>query len=254
MNKYFLKNKYNLKIIEAWFCEDYKKIDEDYDILYLYGYREKVHGAKNNIQNTLILDITTDEDMIFSAIKKNVKYEINRCIKENILFKIYTSEDIKNDNLILDRFVKKYNTMYEQKGLPTRLNLNVVNEYIGQGNFIITSASSDDNDLCYHAYLTSSDSTRLLYSCSTFRSENQDEKNLVARANKFLHWEDIKYFKNSKILKYDFGGITSFDNPNGIDKFKMAFGGEKVKYYNVSYSKSFKGKLYLLIRRFYKGK
>ena len=42
---------------------------------------------------------------------------------------------------------------------------------------------------------------------------------------------------------YDWGGLSSFDNPNGIDTFKMSFGGEKVIYYDETVIKSFKYKL-----------
>ena len=35
------------------------------------------------------------------------------------------------------------------------------------------------------------------------------------------------------MLRYDWGGISDFDNPNGIDEFKLKFGGDKITYYNV---------------------
>ena len=251
MNKFFLKNRYNLKIIEYWFCDDYKNLDDDCDIQYIYGYKTKVSKATNHLQKTLILDLLQDEDTIFENIRKNVKYEINRCIKENILFKIYTSEDLRKNSSIVSEFEKVYNMMYTQKGMSTRLNLDIVNEYIDKNSFILTAASNGTN-LCYHAYITDSTIVRLLYSCSTFRDENQEEKNLVARANKFLHWEDLKYFKSIGVSNYDFGGVTSFDNPNGIDKFKMAFGGSNIEYYNITISKTLKGKLYLLARKLLK--
>ncbi len=70
---------------------------------------------------------------------------------------------------------------------------------------------------------------RLLHSASCFREESADQS-LIGRANKRLHWEDIKYFKQKGLLRYDWGGISDFENPNGIDEFKLKFGGEKITY------------------------
>jgi len=52
----------------------------------------------------------------------------------------------------------------------------------------------------------------------------------VGMANKRLHWADIVHFKNFGLTTYDWGGISDFDNPNGIDNFKMKFGGNKIEY------------------------
>ena len=55
----------------------------------------------------------------------------------------------------------------------------------------------------------------------------------MARANKRLHWEDMKLFKERGVSLYDWGGISDPDHPNGIDAFKMKFGGKPLTYYNV---------------------
>lgn len=49
-------------------------------------------------------------------------------------------------------------------------------------------------------------------------------RNAIGRANKYLHWHDWLLLKNIGVIEYDWGGIASYDNPNGIDKFKMSFG------------------------------
>ena len=40
-------------------------------------------------------------------------------------------------------------------------------------------------------------------------------------------------------------GISSKDQPNGIDKFKMSFGGEVVQLKNCIFANSIKGKFYV---------
>ena len=74
-------------------------------------------------------------------------------------------------------------------------------------------------------------------------------RNAIGRANKYLHWNDWLLLKKMGIVEYDWGGIASYDNPNGIDKFKMSFGGEYRKYYNISSTCSLRAKLYHKLRK-----
>jgi len=73
----------------------------------------------------------------------------------------------------------------------------------------------------------------LLYSATTVNSKVS--KSEIGRANRFLHYEDIKYFKELGYRFYDLGGIakdTQDDKLQGINKFKEGFGGELVRQYN----------------------
>ncbi|MBQ2936393.1 MAG: hypothetical protein IJD96_09185, partial [Lachnospiraceae bacterium] len=73
--------------------------------------------------------------------------------------------------------------------------------------------------------------------------EESADQSMIGRANKRLHWEDMKYFKEKGLVRYDWGGISDFENPNGIDEFKLKFGGDKITYYNVFTGNSLLGKL-----------
>ena len=242
-------NKYNLKIADGWFVDDVADIKEKYDILLLLGYKKPIKSCKNTKQYSLVLKLNKDEQELFSDIKKNVKYEINRCSKENISFEVYKSIDLVDNNEVLKDFERQYNELYKSKNMNVRLSMTEIKAYIDNNAFILTAAKFNDVSLCYHAYVCDKKSTRLLYSCSTFRNNDQEMKNLIARANKFLHWQDIKMFKNEGLINYDFGGISSFENPNGIDKFKMAFGGESIEYYNIKCVNTFKAKIYSAVRK-----
>jgi len=242
-------NRFNINFSDIWFCDDFNNISGNYDIINLKGYKTKIKGGKNILQYSLLLDLTKEEDVLFENIRKNVKYEINRCYKENVTISIYTSEELKINNDETLNFEKMYNQMYMEKNMNTRLALNMIKKYIEADCFTLTKAISENGKtLAYHAYVSDEKTTRLLYSCSNFRSDTKEEKNLIARANKFLHWEDIKYFKKNDVKTYDFGGITSVEKPNGIDQFKMAFSGETTEYYNITITKTLKGKIYKLIK------
>lgn len=51
----------------------------------------------------------------------------------------------------------------------------------------------------------------------------------------------------------DWGGISSIDNPNGIDFFKKGFGGIECSYYNVIIGKTIKGKLVVWLIKLKRG-
>ncbi len=237
-----------IKINRVWFCEDIKNIHVTGDVIFVYGYKKKISKYKYSMQHSTFLDLTLSKDELFISIKKNVRYEINRSIKENVEMKIFSSEDLKKSSDELLNFEKKYNQMYIEKGIKNKLNMKTVKGYIDNNMFLLTKAIKEGRDLCYHAYVVNGEKTRLLYSCSNFRNDDKETRNLIARANKFLHWEDINFFKSHGYFFYDFGGISSFNNPNGIDKFKISFGGKRVEYYNMIYGRTFKGKLCVLLR------
>ena len=56
--------------------------------------------------------------------------------------------------------------------------------------------------------------------------------------------------KKMGIENYDWGGISSLDNPNGIDKFKMAFGGSPIFYYNVMITCSLRLKIWKKLKHY----
>lgn len=57
----------------------------------------------------------------------------------------------------------------------------------------------------------------------------------------------MKLFAGIGIQKYDWGGISSLTEPNGIDVFKMKFGGDLTTYYNVITGQTPLGKLAMLV-------
>jgi lipid II:glycine glycyltransferase (peptidoglycan interpeptide bridge formation enzyme) len=96
------------------------------------------------------------------------------------------------------------------------------------------------------AFLVDGERAVQMYSTSTrFEDNSKDNTNAVGRMNRLLTWECIKYFKNKEYKIYEWGGIHSSENPNGIDKFKMEFGGEIKKFYNYTIPKSLKGAIYV---------
>jgi len=58
---------------------------------------------------------------------------------------------------------------------------------------------------------------------------------------------------DSKINVLDWGGISSIDGSNGVDKFKKEFGGRECSYYNVILGKSIIGKIVISLMKLKRG-
>lgn len=230
--------------------ESLQKIEEGYDEIVIHGNHNPIHGKNIRCekQESLITDLTEEKDNLWSKMSSTIRNEINRSNKEGIIARIYDFEQLNNNSGIIDSFVDMVENMYAEKGLQGRhISKNELYGYISNKALIISEVLYADRSLVYHSYVVDGRNCRLLHSCSEFRNTDSELKKTIGRANKFLHWEDINYFKEHNYLSYDWGGIQSYDKPNGIDTFKMAFGGKHIQYYNIYRFRSLASKLHNII-------
>ena len=216
------------------------------DILFVHGVPEKEKkGSFRGWQeyHTCMSDLTMSEEELLAAINKNVRYECRRSERDDVTVCFYQKADIEADKKLLKTFTEIYEKMYQSKGMDTKFNLTAVKKYMETDSILFSAVWHQGEMLVFHSYLYDETDTRLLHSASCFRGENSADQSMIGRANKRLQWEDMKYFKNKGLLRYDWGGISDFENPNGIDEFKMKFGGEKTTYYNVFAGNTPLGKL-----------
>lgn len=84
----------------------------------------------------------------------------------------------------------------------------------------------DGRKLASHAYSLTEGKASMIHSCSgRFEFGHNAERNRIGRANRFLHWNDMLYFKGKHFKTYDFVGL-SFDDRDkamkNITEFKRA--------------------------------
>ena len=239
-----------LRINQIWFSQDQTISDllrqkRKADIMFVHAVpKSETAGHFRGWQefHTCVNDLTLTEEELLAGINKNVRYQIRRSEKDGISVRFYEKADIENDRGLLDKFRDIYVRMYKSKGVDTDMNIAAVEKYLEQDKIVFTAVWHDDEMLLFHSYVCDNKEARLLHSASFFREEGISEPNMIGRANKKLHWEEMVYFKKKGYEKYDWGGISDFDNPNGIDEFKLKFGGEKVTYYNVFAGNTILGK------------
>jgi len=245
------------RIRECTFCGIREIGKSKADVVYLHSSDSgEMDVSKSTIlqkQYSLLTDLKCSEEDLLAKIKKNCKYEIRRSEREEAQVKFYEKQQLCRNPEIIKKFETTYNQMFGEKGLSGyKFNCALVNKAIESNSLLITSCTNvnGDNEV-FHAYLRDSDSCVLMYSASPlWGKEEKDKANEIGRMNKYLHWKDIQYFKNNGLSRYEWGGITDPNEPNGIDKFKMEFGGDVVQYNNYIIPVTLLGRVYTyLVRR-----
>ncbi len=215
MSKYLVFGR-KLKCCQVWF-ENFHAVDIG-DYVVFHGV-EKVEHKRNlvdiGMQKTLITDLSRDEQDILSDFIATVKNEIRRCERENVRSEIFTSDKILKDDLVIKEFSDIYGGMYRQKGLDRSLNIGELIAYAEKGDLIISAAYIGDSPVVFHSYIVNGENSRFLHSCSEFRSEDKNIRNLIGRENKYLHWKDMQYLKGLGVKYYDWGGYTRLTNRTG---------------------------------------
>ncbi len=220
------------------------------DLCVLHGRSHPVarRGYVNSRQDTLFTDLTLPKEQLYKFITGKTQKQILRAQLEKTAVRTYDSQAILENPGMLTAFADTYARMFRDKGLAKTLQLQSLLAYAMQDALFITIAGDAQRDYVYHSYVVDGRHARAQYSCSLFREAGQELRSYIGRANKYLHWCDLQLFKNQGYAVYDWGGISSWTAPNGIDRFKVAFGGHAGAYYNVSFPVSGRAKLCQKVR------
>lgn len=232
-----------------WFCELEDVLQYSSDATLIRTLRSKNRPKEDNsiIINpsyTVFTDLALDERELLACMRKKVRYEVNRAAKEEFQISYYEAEDIKYNKKILHDFEMAYMSFCDILGdeaVRKAYSREKIESYV-RCSCITISHIEKENCIVYHLYVHDNTSTVLLYSVSDFRDKNVDQ-NLSGRANKLLHYRDMLYFKEKGLESYDWGNISSIEQPNGIDNFKISFGGKVQEIYNIWCGNKFLGKL-----------
>lgn len=236
-----------LSLERVWFTEE--PVNSDADLVRYLRSMSPRSGffTVNDPAETVISDIQVDTDALLSRCTKTVKYEVNKCAKESVEISFYKAEDLVSHPEIVDEFERAYIDFakdLEDKSVLSAYSRHKIGNMI-ETDCILISKAEKDTITVYHVYAWGDKSACLLYSVSNFRNDPA-LRNLAGRMNKLLHIRDIEWFRSNGVGLYDWGNISSSINPNGIDKFKMSFGGDVVTVYNTLVGNSFAGKLVAL--------
>ena len=197
---------------------------------------------------TLISELNIEADEIISKFSKNCKYEVNRAQREGFIAEFYDKNNI--DSNCIEKFLEFFLDFWKSKGVMDYNIASVRSEiecYIRFDSFVLSKAKFGEDTVVYHTYFVDDTHARLLHSASLYRDDGVIPSQLIGMANRYLHKEDMMYFKNTGKVIYDWGGAGIEDEVINITKFKESFGGTRVVQYNARVHKGLLAKMFKLL-------
>ncbi len=161
------------------------------------------------------------------------------------------NRDISDSDII--KFIDFFATFWQSKGNTFDNKEGIMNElktYRDHDALTIAYALIGESKVVYHTHIYDNNVARLLHSASLFRLMDEDAdnaRNVIGMANRYLHFEEIKYFKQLGLNRYDWGGAGKTEDVKHITEFKESFGGTPYIYYNFEDVVGLKAHLFKLL-------
>lgn len=181
---------------------------------------------------------------------RTTRYQINKGGRDALSFEHITAP--KNEDILA--FIAFFNPFAIEKRIEL-CREDKVKAYNEQNNSLIISNvyHQDGRKLASHLYIVDGVRATMLYSCSGRFIETDVPPLQVGRANRYLHWQDILFFKKQNYQVYDFLGLSIDKNDKAqqnINNFKKGFGGREEIGYQSFIPQTKKGQLMLLLLKF----
>ena len=193
-------------------------------------------------RHTLVLDLDGDEDALLGQMGKDTRSKIRRAAERD---PVEVAGDASPTDADVDGFADFYDRFAAAQSVAPVFRPRLY-ALAANGALVITTASDGDGEaLVRHAYVAVRGRGYMLYSGSVL-SESGDSgaRNLIGRANRYLHWHDIRLFKERGFDLYDFGGLDVDERTPktaGIARFKRGFGGRVLPVWSLTKARSLKG-------------
>ncbi|QEN05393.1 peptidoglycan bridge formation glycyltransferase FemA/FemB family protein [Thiospirochaeta perfilievii] len=167
------------------------------------------------VPDTTILDITSDEDVILSAMHKKTRYNIKLAAKKGVVIREVPISE-------LDRWYNMYEVTAKRDSIAIHSKEYYKSVY-DKTNMKLLFAEHDGELLAGIFLLIQNDIATYLYGASS-----NSKRNLMP--SYLLQWEAIKLAKELGAKSYDFFGIPPTDDKNhpmfGLYRFKVGFSGQ----------------------------
>jgi len=219
----------------------------DVDVLRHFHRMAPLPGVPCAPMQTILIELAPDPETLLAAVSKDTRYEIRRATdKDNLDY-----EAVEATSGAVNEFAAYYARFAALKGLPP-LSADYLHALARARALDLSVVRREGEILVWHAYYRGRERVRLLHSVSLYRTtEDSARRNLVGRANRYHHWQDMCRFRADAIALYDFGGWyegAKDQEKVRINAFKEEFGGTIVPTYSCQHAVTVKGQLVLAVQ------
>jgi hypothetical protein len=229
-------------VVQFWFDEPIPT--GSVDVAYFRQSSHAPAGSSFHDYRTLLIDLGNTEDQIQANFHKETRYEIRRAGTRDCLEPRHLStpdeSDIRDFHAFHSSFVKNMRL--------TPVDIEYLVAAANAGCLRLSAVQQQGQLLVWHSYIANDCRARLLHSASQIREADSRQRALISRANRYLHWQDMLYFKRQGVRIYDFGGLYQTKDDQGllrVNPFKLSFGGTRVTEYDGVLACSTLGRIYL---------
>jgi hypothetical protein len=219
------------------------------DVLKLINLPEPVPGVENLACPTVVIDLTRSEEDLWNGMDAKTRKVIRQASRENLIVQEMRELSATDWQTFLDA----YDKLRSRKRQTDPLGLGQIHELIAKGWLVATACRDAEGTLLsWHNYVRCNGRARLLNTVSAIAPERDTQwNNLVGRAHRLHHWQDMLLFKAQGVHVYDLGGVyRGTDDPEqlNIARFKASFGGEPADTFDAVLPLTVKGRLALSLR------
>jgi hypothetical protein len=216
------------------------------DVLKLCDLPAPFPGVDNAYRPTILIDLTRPEDELLAAVNTHTRKVLRQAVREHVTI----ASAMPLDESTWNAFLEAYWKMWRRKAKAGALGIGQLRELIAHDRFDLTvSRSADGQILSWHAYVRTPERMRLHTTISDM-DPSRDSKwnNMVGRAHRLHHWQDMLRYKAEGMKLYDFGGVyrgTEDREQMNIAHFKQSFGGHFADTYDAVVPLTLRGRLAL---------
>jgi hypothetical protein len=196
-----------------------------------------------------VIDLNVDEDAIFGNFDKKFRYEVRRAEREG-----YSAAFINETGwAVFEDAFQGYLAFSKRKNLPI-IPVKALRMYSAAGALTLATAMHGGNPLQYHIYLSDREEAILLGSFVGPEGATAEDK-VTGWANRMLHWQDMRWFRQHGLLRYNLGGIGNRGSRNNenIIRFKLEMAPRIDTYYHGIVSATKRAKLAQHVRTLIRG-
>jgi len=192
-----------------------------------YMFENIKYNFMYSVDNTLIVDLRTEEDVLLQNVNKYTRQKFRKSLKKGLFVKIYNMEYNSNQlNLKLEEFRMAHLKASGRETRPKSTWISML-EAMEKGNASMFIAYSDENNPV--SYLFCGEYKNAAFGWSQVNVE-QYEKEFSPRH--ILEWEAILYYKRNGFSFYEIGERfyetqmfhRSTDKEQSISEFKEKYG------------------------------